>query len=332
MQHHIAVVKGNDRKKNIFDALGMIKNEIDNSIEKKAKNILFIKVNALDSTILGACTHPESLEAILDYFSGRFEHVIIGDNSSCFANGPNIYESLKSKFENLEFSNLKEFASKELEFEMLDGTVKAKIAVPDAYIISLALPKSHDNFVFTGCSKNMVGCVVENRTSVHALKAHERLFLNNMVKANKPAWKNLVRIIESVKPDFAVLDGFTGMEGDGPALGKVVKLGVVLAGLDCVALDILAGKICGFEKIPYLDECIAKGIGSSDADIIRKGFSEISEISRKFEQHPMMKYQTITELKSAFPKVNTSLVKAVMMHPHPHRMAAKVLKVLMNKK
>ncbi len=332
MEKHLSVVKGSERKKNIQDALNLIKNEINESIKKKGENKLLIKVNALDSTIPEACTNIDSLETVIDYFYNKFEKIIVGDNSSCFANGPNIYEPLKKKFENIEFSNFAEFKTKEIEFEMIKETAKARIAVPDAYVISLALPKSHDAFVFTGCSKNMVGLIVENRTSIHALKAHERLFLNNIVRSNKIAIKNLVKVIETAKPDLAILDGFTGMEGDGPALGKVVKLNIALASLDCIALDILAGKICGFEHIPYLDECVAKGIGYPNAVMFKKGFSEISEISRKFEQHPLLKYQTMDELNSVFPKVNMNLVKAVIRHPHPHRMAARVLRILMSKK
>ncbi len=327
----ISAAKGGGRKENIKNALDLISREIGGSIAKKGKNALFIKVNALDSSIPKACTHPDALEAVLEYFSGRFERTIVGDNSSCFSGGKNIYAGLKEKFPELEFSNLKEFGFESLEFEMLGGGAIVKISsLPkDAYTISLALPKSHDNFIFTGCSKNMLGCVIENRQCVHALKAHERLFLNNMVKGNPLAIRNLVKTIKFAKPDLAILDGFEGMEGDGPAMGKMVKLGVALASLDCVALDRTAAKICGFDSVPYLDLCVKEGIGAPEAELLKKGFSELADISKKFKQHPLAKYQTMTELKTIFPRVNKSLVKSVMMNPHPHRMAAKVLRMML---
>ncbi len=324
----VSVVKGEDRKANIKKALSLIKKEINTSIEKKGKDVLFIKVNALDSEVPKACTHPEAVEAVVEYFNGRFKRIIVGDNSSCFSYGKNIYGKLKG----IEFSNLEEFSSKEMRFDMLDRTVKVRISVPDAYVISLALPKTHDSFVFTGCSKNMVGCIIRNKQAVHGLKAYERLFLNNVVRSNRLAIGNLVKTIRALKPDLAVMDGFAGMEGEGPVLGRVVKLGVALASLDCIALDRIAAEICGIGNVPYLDECVKARIGAADAKIINYGFKELSEIAKRFEKHPLTKYQIMTEMNSSFPKVNTNLLKAVIFHPHPHRMAARILSKLLKER
>ncbi|TRZ55498.1 DUF362 domain-containing protein [archaeon] len=329
----VCIAKGGSRKENIKTAVSLMEKDVEKSIRKRGKETLFIKVNSLDSSVPKACTHPEALEAALEYFYGRFGRIIVGDNSSCFMGGPNIYAHLKEKFDKMEFSNLKEFKSEELNFEMLGGNVKVRVSTlpKEAYTISLALPKSHDNFVFTGCSKNMLGCVVENRQCVHALKAHERLFLNNMVKGNALATRNLVKTIKAAKPDLAILDGFEGMEGDGPAMGNMVEMGIALASADCVALDRTAAKLCGFENVPYLDLCLKDGIGAQEAEIIKLGFSNIADIAKKFKQHPLAKYQTMTEMKTVFPKVNSSLVKSVMMNPHPHRMAAKILRMMLKK-
>lgn len=329
----VSIAKGEDRKGNIRAVIGMMEKDIEKSIREKGNKTLFIKVNSLDSSVPKACTHPEALEAVLEYFYDRFERIIVGDNSACFMSGPNIYAGLKEKFEKIMFSSLKEFESNDIVFEMLGGNANARISsLPkEAYTISLALPKSHDNFVFTGCSKNMLGCVVEKRQCVHALKAHERLFMNNVVKANPLATGNLVKTIKAAKPDLAILDGFEGMEGDGPAMGKIVEMGIALASADCIALDRIAAKLCGFENVPYLELCVKEQIGSADASIIKKGFSELADIARRFEQHPLAKYQMMTEMKTIFPKVNMSLVKSVMMNPHPHRMAAKVLRMMLKK-
>ncbi len=326
---NVAIVKGKSRKENITNVLDLIKKDVNDSIRKKGKEVLFVKVNTLDSTIQESCTHPEALEAVIEYFYEDFQKVIVGDNSSCFMQGPNIYAHLRNKFEKLEFSNLKDFRSEELQFEMLNNPIKVRISVPEAYTISLALPKSHDAFVFTGCSKNMVGCIIENRQSIHALKAHERLFLNNIVKSNPIANRNLVKTIKAIKPDLAILDGFTGMEGEGPAMGKTVEIGIALASLDCIALDTIAAKICGFENVQYILDCIKEGIGTSEVELIKQGFYDLNEISKKFEEPSAIKYQTMAELNSMFPKVNARLVKAVITNSHPHRMAAKLLRMLL---
>lgn len=275
-----------------------------------------------------ACTHPDALESVIEYFLNDFKHIIVGDNSTCFKNGPNIYEHMKDRFKDLDFSDMVDFRSEAMPFEMINEMKTVRIAIPEAYIISLALPKSHDAFVFTGCSKNMVGCIIENRPSVHALKAHERLFLNNIVRSIGLANRNLVKTIKTVRPDLAILDGFVGMEGEGPVMGKMVDMGIAFAGLDCITLDKIASSICGFENVPYIIDCINEGIGAKDVELIKYGFDELNDISKKFEPPSTLKFQTMEE--SMFPRVNSKLVKAVITSSHPHRTASKILKKLLN--
>lgn len=176
----VAIVKGNDRKDNIKKALELMKNDIEESIQTKNPDTLFIKINVIDNNYPLACTHPAALETVLEFFYDKFEKIIVGDNSFVFTKNPesHMYSHLKEKFEKIKFSDLTEFDSKEISFKNIDSNEKSRISLlpNEAYTISLSLPKTHDTVIFTGCVKNMFGCVIEGRPLLHGLKIYNRVF------------------------------------------------------------------------------------------------------------------------------------------------------------
>ena len=52
--------------------------------------------------------------------------------------------------------------------------------------------------------------------------------------------RSILEIFGTVRPGFAVIDGITGMEGDGPLNGTAREVGLIAAGNDMVALDATA--------------------------------------------------------------------------------------------
>lgn len=321
----IAIVKGNDRISNIKEVLTTLRKNIDSRIKRKASDTLFIKINAIDIRYPVACTHPHALETILEYFHNKFDNIIIGDNSFAFSqNLDHPYNYLANKFENLKFSDLREFDSKKVYFDTLHGRAVGRISLlpQKAFTISLALPKTHDTFVFTACSKNMMGCVISGRSYVHGLRAYERLSLNKVVQSNRLNVKNLMKVIENTKPDFSILDGFTGMDGNGPILGNEVKLGIAMGSDDAIALDSVAAKIVGFETVPYLHS-------PDNIQIASKGFKHLDEIKKKFRPHYLYKYQIMSELDTLIPKIDTRLL--VYLMKRSYRIKDKLVGYLSNR-
>ena len=76
----------------------------------------------------------------------------------------------------------------------------------------------------------------------------------------------IVDIATVVKPSLNVVDGTIGMEGQGPIAGEPVKLGLIAAGVDPVALDAVATAIMGFDpaEVPYLKYAVERGLGKTD--------------------------------------------------------------------
>jgi ferredoxin len=77
----------------------------------------------------------------------------------------------------------------------------------------------------------------------------------------------LADIYSASKPQLTVVDGYYCQEGQkGPAAGDVVKLDLIMAGYDPVALDCTACKIIDLDprKVVHLVKAQQKGLGTMD--------------------------------------------------------------------
>jgi uncharacterized protein (DUF362 family) len=66
--------------------------------------------------------------------------------------------------------------------------------------------------------------------------------------------RSILDINAAAKPDFAIIDGILGMEGNGPIQGTPRPSGVLLFGDDPIAVDSTACRVMGLlpEKVDYL--------------------------------------------------------------------------------
>jgi uncharacterized protein (DUF362 family) len=87
-------------------------------------------------------------------------------------------------------------------------------------------------------------------------------------------------------PTLTLIDGFTGMEGNGPVHGDVVDLGIFIASEDPVRADAFGVKIMGFipEDIGYLYYAGKEGLGSLNTEP-DMGDDYLHKV-KKFKPHP----------------------------------------------
>lgn len=66
--------------------------------------------------------------------------------------------------------------------------------------------------------------------------------------------KSILDLNTTVRPDFAIVDGIVGMEGNGPTQGQPKASGVLVMGDDPVAVDATCARVMGLvpERIDYL--------------------------------------------------------------------------------
>ncbi len=87
----------------------------------------------------------------------------------------------------------------------------------------------------------------------------------------------------AVRPDFAIVDGIVGMEGNGPIQGEPKNAGVLILGDDPVAVDATCCRVMGLlpEKVKYLTQA---GIllGHIGADKIQQLGESIARVRTPF--------------------------------------------------
>lgn len=138
----------------------------------------------------------------------------------------------------------------------------ARAACEADVIINLPKLKTHGMTTLTGAVKNIFGCIPGKRKVQWHLKTgvHHEHFMTM-----------LVELCALLKPRLTVMDAVVGMEGNGPGSGDPRRIGVVLAGRDPVAVDVIAAMLVGVspEKLPVIRAAAAAGFGETRPDRIK---------------------------------------------------------------
>lgn len=315
----VALVRGDDRYANIRKALELIAGDIDlEGVER-----ILVKPNIISVTKPLAITHIDALRALLDFLCERTScQIAIGEGSGTGAPDTMTafsylgYFSLKDQY-NVQFVDLN--TDEEAPVEILDSelkplTVRLARSVVDAhYRISICPPKTHDCVIITAALKNML--MGSLRRKENALTAKLSL-IAHLIRLKTPAasfwgrlagrWVersgndklkmhqsypalnlNLYKLARIIPPHLSVIDGFEGMEGDGPTNGEKVALGLAWASTDFVACDSVTARIMGFDpsQIGYLSYCYQKGLGEGDLSKIEIVGENIEGCIRSFKPH-----------------------------------------------
>src|SRR5215472_1228572 len=111
------------------------------------------------------------------------------------------------------------------------------------FLVSIAKLKTHHWAGVTLSLKNMFGIVPGSCYGWPKNVLHWAGIDNSILEINAAA-----------RPDFAIVDGILGMEGNGPIQGSPKPAGVLILGDDPVAVDATACRVMGLrpEKVKYL--------------------------------------------------------------------------------
>jgi uncharacterized protein (DUF362 family) len=156
---------------------------------------------------------------------------------------------------------------------------------PKNYFISVTRLKTHDTVVATLTGKNMFMSAPLNDYT----KSDKSLMHQGIKEIN---W-NLFQVAGSVRPRLAVLDGFEGMQGNGPIRGTSAPHGVALAGTDFVAVDRIGAELMGvdFGDIGYLNYCANAGYGQGDRAKIQVVGADVAQHVVKYTMHEKFEEQ-----------------------------------------
>ena len=86
-----------------------------------------------------------------------------------------------------------------------------------------------------------------------------------------------------VKPDFAILDGVVGMQGDGPIMGTSKRSGELAMGWNLTAVDATCARIMEINphNVSYLTSALGRTGPIEETHIIRRG-EPISSLRTNF--------------------------------------------------
>lgn len=116
---------------------------------------------------------------------------------------------------------------------------------------------------------------------------------------NELHWRGIPQSIVDIScthpAHLSIIDGIIGMEGDGPLHGTAKHAGVLVMGMDPVAVDATGARIMGLppERVPTLVYAAAKRIGHiAEAEIPQLG-EPIAAVAQKFELPPKVERELL---------------------------------------
>lgn len=278
----VGLTTGDNRADMAFRALKPFSDQIARAIGNRR---VVLKPNNVSIKVPLAATHADTLEGVLEFLRsiGKVENVIIAESA---AGGPTLegfsnfgYNRLITKYpvklvdlDQQPFDILYVFDEK--DFKPHPIKMSHILLDPDSFIVSVARMKTHDRVLATLSLKNIVfGAPIKEIGSSSNASKKPRI-INNKPIAHGSGFRginyNLYALSRQLHPHLAVIDGFEGMEGNGPNDGTPVDHRVCVAGMDWLAADRVAIELMGidFAKVGYLNFCAQTGSGVADLDKI----------------------------------------------------------------
>jgi len=290
----VAVVRGDDRYTIVAKALELIKPET--SPDRIKDRRVLVKPNLVSSSVELASVHVDAVRAVVDFIQTFGPQRIIvaegstSDTSKAFERFG--YGRLERDYSSVELVDLNKDSSDAVVFETLDGAerkVRVSSTVKECdFKVSVARAKTHDHVVCTLSLKNTLGCVPKGeQVWAHGAAVEPSEPLETLLRSNWLLAKNLVRLASVVKPDIGVIDGFVGMEGDGPISGSPVSLRAAVASCDFVAADAVMASTMGFDprEISYIYLANRLGVGKGDLESLTILGEDPEGVRRPFRPH-----------------------------------------------
>lgn len=290
----VALTNGNDRGDNLFRALKSLGPDLPRAIGNRR---VVIKPNLVSTDNQLAATHADALAGILEFLAsiGKLDNALIAESA---AGGPAAHG-----FEN--FGYLKLAAKYKVKLVDLDQEKFQTIlafnetdAQPQRVRVSSILANQADNFIISAC-------MLKTHNLAVATMSIKNIILGAPLKlgaSDKPILHgggahginiNLAMLAPLLHPSLSVIDGFTGMEGDGPVHGTAVDHRVCVTSTDYLAADTVGAALMGIDPrdIGYLSYLASAKVGEGDLTKLEILGEPIAQLARKYQLSPSIQSQ-----------------------------------------
>ncbi len=272
----VALVTGSNRAEMAFNALKPFSKEIAKAAGDKR---IILKPNMVEKNIQLCATHKDTIEGVLEFYKsiGKLKNVVIAE-SVAFGPAIDAYEGYgyipvaekyKVKLLDLDDNPYQiHYVMDEADFLPKSIRVSSLLADRNNYVMSVARMKTHNTVVATLSLKNLVlGAPLKdpgyaNHQVTNAVSG-KRLMHGNGTRAIN---YNMFALAYHVRPDLAFVDGYEGMEGNGPTQGTTVDHRVCVTGLDWMSVERVCLELMSINpaNLGYLKYCADAGMGQFD--------------------------------------------------------------------
>lgn len=279
-----------------------IKDAVFKAIEKtnfkpKKVNSVIIKPNLCyywDAST-GETTDKRVVSAIIDYvreFCNQDADIRIAEADATAMKTRHAFRMLGytdlAAEKDVELFNLCDDDFKEIDVEIKGGSLKIPIPksmINSDLVINVPKLKVPRRIPLTCAMKNLFGCIHDPIKAKYHPNLHEVI----------------VGVNSAIKPDLTVVDGIV-------ALGKYpIKLGLVIAGTDSLAVDYTAAKIIGYDnprRIRYIRLAGKRGVGNLNVEMIGE---DVNGIRKQFPKLNTFLFSLLWDLQLKGVKIYTTL-------------------------
>ena len=292
----VGLVKGDDRRKNVAAALALVEGEILPVLRQK--KYVVIKPNVVSLIQPLAATHADALNGILDFLAPRWKGPVVIAESSA--------DDTFTGYEHFGYTKVPA-EHKEREVRLVDLNAEARYQLlhilddhlhlqpvrlaerlldPDAFVICSTQMKTHNAVVATLSVKNMaLGAPLHSAPKEAKRWSDKRRYHVGIRQMHY----NIMLTAQRMKPFWgaAVIDGFEGMEGNGPNSGLPVPSRIAIASTDYIAADRVGVECMGINPdwVGYLNYCNEVGVGRYDLAQIDVRGTPVADAKRPYQLH-----------------------------------------------
>lgn len=279
MKEKVYIFKRKSEEKNLNFVLRALKFISMKKFINNSETKILINPNWVisDHFSTGNITSTDTLEGIISYLIQEAEieprKIIVADGGSFgitdnFFKLNDLYRLEDYGIELRDLNNDEIVNNIKIPYPLSLKTVNiAKIAIDASCILSVPSLKTHNLAKTTLSMKNMMGTIMPK--SIMHSNIHKKI-------------ADLVSLLRS-KMKFQLIDGIIGSNGSELG-GNPVKMDLIIAGEDPVAVDLVGSLIMGFrmDQVKYLKFGEQKGLGITNLDDIEIIGKSIAEVTHKF--------------------------------------------------
>ncbi len=286
----------------------------------RGKGKIMLKPN-LVAPVPNATTNREVISALAKLMKSAHKEVTIGEGSAAAegfnAQGKEVFRTRNSDllnrmqnhiFDQLGYAEL----GKSLRIPLINlhSGEMAKVRVPGGFVFdevtihhslaetdllcSVPIMKTHALAQVTLGMKNLVGAFPGS------IYCSVRACMHDLASKVEPSGTAapVVDMVRANKLGLVVVDASTAMEGQGPSEGTPVKMGLIIAGTNPLATDMVTASLMGFEpeEIPTFAWANRAGMKPDRLDEIEVRGEKLDRIRRKFVRPEIYSWPSIRDV------------------------------------